>query len=75
MKELYIEICNANNGMLPPELSIEDAVKMCELKMYEWEEYEKKKNEIGFNEGEAIKKETFDFTTDQRKNKDEDCPF
>ena len=48
MKALYIEICNANNGLLPPGISIEDAVKMKELKIYNWEEYEKKKNEIGF---------------------------
>ena len=75
MKALFIEICNANNGILPPGISMKDAVKMKELKIYNWEEYEKKKNEIGFSKGEELKKEKFDFTIDQRKNKDEECPF
>ena len=74
MKALYIEICNANNGVLPPRISIEDAVRMKELKIYNWEQYEQKiKNEVG--KRKDYKKEKFDFQTDQRKNKDEECPF
>ncbi len=42
MKDLYIEICNANNGEIPRELTIADAVRMKELEIYEWKLYEKK---------------------------------
>ena len=45
MKELCIDICNANNGELPPDLSMADAVLMRQWNIYNWEEYEKKKNE------------------------------
>ena len=75
MKEMYIEILNANNGKIPEDITTGDVARMKQLEIYNWEEYEKKKNEIGFSEGEELKKEKFDFTIDQRKNKDEECPF
>lgn len=46
MKDLYIEICNANNGEIPRELTIADAARMKELEIFEWEEYEKKMDDI-----------------------------
>ena len=43
MKEVFINILNANNGELPPNLTIEDCIKMKEYKIYEWYEYNRKK--------------------------------
>ena len=75
MKEMYIEILNANNGEIPEDITTGDVARMKQLEIYNWEEYEKKKNEIGFSEGEELKKEKFDFTIDQRNNKAEEEPF
>jgi hypothetical protein len=46
MKDLYIEICNANNGGIPRDLTIADAARMKELEIYEWEQYEKEMENI-----------------------------
>ena len=48
MKDIYIDICNANNGEIPYDLTIEDVVRMKELEIYEWKEYcsELQKNRI-----------------------------
>ena len=75
MKELYIEICNANNGMLPPELSIEDAVRMRELEIYEWKEYIRKKESLKTKD--SLKKDfgKFDYKADLRSSKDDLEPF
>jgi len=41
MKELFIEICNANNGQLPENITSGDVTRMKEIEIYNWEEYEK----------------------------------
>ena len=40
MKELCIEIMEANGG-IPEGMTVADVVKMKELEMYNWEEYER----------------------------------
>ena len=40
MKETFIEICNANNGELPQDITAGDVIKMKELEIYNWQEYE-----------------------------------
>lgn len=40
MKEVYIQIMNANNG-IPEDMTIADVLKMRELNIYHWEEYER----------------------------------
>lgn len=39
MKELYINILEANGGKMPYDLAISDLAKMKELEIYEWYEY------------------------------------
>lgn len=53
MKELCIEIMEANGG-IPEGMTIADVVKMKELEMYNWEEYERYQQKIGlqFRESE-----------------------
>ena len=46
MKEMYINICNANGGDLPEGLTTADVARMKELEIYEWQEYVKKQSEI-----------------------------
>ena len=62
MKDLFIDICNANNGELPKELTIEDANRMREWKIFNWREYVQKLDK-------EIKNKKFDFVTDQKENK------
>lgn len=40
MKEVYMQILQANNG-IPEEMTIEDFLKMRELNIYHWQEYER----------------------------------
>ena len=75
MKELCIDICNANNGELPPDLSMADAVLMRQWNIYNWEEYEKKKNEDNYYKGEKYKEKKFDWDTDKREAQAEEDPF
>jgi|TARA_R110000851_G_scaffold112589_1_gene236762 hypothetical protein len=56
MKEIFIDICNANNGSLPKEITSGDVTKMRKLKIYNWEEYERK-----------IKKEKNNYTEAELK--------
>ena len=42
MKEICIEIMEANNG-IPEGMTIADVVRMKEMEIYNWEEYERKK--------------------------------
>ncbi len=65
MKAVYIELMNANSGMIPRELTMEDVNQMRILKEYNWEEY-LKKTKVDKN---------FDLKTDDRKNKTEMDPF
>lgn len=45
MKDLHIDLCNANNGKIPPDLTIDDAIMMIELDEYNWEKYLTLKNQ------------------------------
>lgn len=40
MKEIYIQIMNANDG-IPEEMTIQDFLKMRDLNIYHWKEYER----------------------------------
>ena len=43
MKEIYMQIMHANNG-IPEEMTIEDFLKMRDLNIYHWQEYERAKD-------------------------------
>lgn len=40
MKEIYIQILNENGG-IPEDMTIADVLKMRELNIYHWQEYER----------------------------------
>jgi hypothetical protein len=40
MKEIYMQILQANDG-LPEDMTIADMLKMRELNIYHWQEYER----------------------------------
>lgn len=42
MKEIYIQIMNANNG-IPEEITLADMLQMRDLNIYHWKEYERTK--------------------------------
>ena len=46
MKEVYMQIIQANEGEVPEELTIADVARMKELEMYNWEEYERQQEKI-----------------------------
>ena len=46
MKEICIQIMGANDGQIPRDLTISDALRMEELQIYEWEEYEREQQKI-----------------------------
>ena len=46
MKEIYMQIMQANNGDLPEEVTIADMARMHELNIYNWEEYEREQEKI-----------------------------
>ena len=46
MKEIYMQIMQANNGDLPEEVTIADMAKMHELNIYNWEQYEREKEKL-----------------------------
>ncbi len=54
MKEIFIEICNANNGELPQDITTGDVIAMKELEIYNWKEYEAyvKKKTSSYSENE-----------------------
>lgn len=62
MKELCIEIMEANGG-IPEGMTITDVVRMKELEIYNWQEYERKQERARLqqyqpeNTGEAAKTE------------------
>jgi hypothetical protein len=72
MKELCIDIMNANDGELPPELTSGDVLKMYKLKIYNWDEYNKTVAEADYNKKDLTK---FDWETDKRENKTQEEPF
>ena len=46
MKEVYMQIMYANDEKIPQELTIADMVRMKELEIYNWEEYEREQEKI-----------------------------
>ena len=70
MKEIYIQILNENGG-IPEDMTIADVLKMRELNIYHWQEYERaqerarlqsnKQENLGEtakdSEGESIRRE------------------
>ena len=46
MKEVYMQIMYANDEKIPQELTIADMVRMKELEIYNWEEYEREQERI-----------------------------
>ena len=53
MKDLYMEIIYANDGVIPHQLKTSDLKKMKDLEIFEWEMYEraqKKKNSLSNEE-------------------------
>jgi len=45
MKNLDIDIRNANDGKIPKNFTMDDAVRMIELNEYNWEKYLAIKNQ------------------------------
>jgi hypothetical protein len=45
MKEFCIDLINANGG-IPEGMTIEDAIRMKELQMYNWQEYEERQERL-----------------------------
>lgn len=46
MKEYYMEIMEANDGKVPEELTIADVARMKELRIFNWQEYEREQEKI-----------------------------
>jgi hypothetical protein len=51
MKEIYMQVMHANDG-IPEEMTIEDIIHMQELKIYEWQEYEREKQRLQYSKSE-----------------------
>lgn len=46
MKEVYMEIMQANQGEVPEGITIADVARMKELQIYNWEQYEREQERI-----------------------------
>ena len=46
MKEIYMQVMHENDGQVPEEMTIADMVRMKELEIYNWEEYEREQEKI-----------------------------
>lgn len=46
MKEIYMQIMQANEGEVPEELTIADVARMKELEIFNWEQYEREQEKI-----------------------------
>ena len=46
MKEYYMEIMEANDGKVPEELTIADIARMKELRIFNWQEYEREQEKV-----------------------------
>lgn len=46
MKEIYMQIIQANEGEVPEELTIADVARMKELEIFNWEQYEREQEKI-----------------------------
>jgi hypothetical protein len=82
VKYLYERLLEANGGMLPPEATIEDLHRMEDLRIFEWQSYEREqeKKRLQFTEsedsGETTKIEQVQekFTSPEHKGKQhKDC--
>ena len=70
MKEVYIQVLQANNG-IPEDMTVGDFLRMTDLNIYHWQEYERaqerarlqsnKQTDLGKaaedSEGESIRRE------------------
>lgn len=52
MKEIYMQVMHANDG-IPEEMTIEDIIHMQELKIYEWQEYEREREKRTFQHSQS----------------------
>ena len=46
MKELCLQVMEANDGEIPGEMTIGDVIRMEELQIFEWEYYEREQQKI-----------------------------
>lgn len=75
MKEVYMQVMHANDG-IPEQMTIKDIVHMQELKIYEWQEYEREREKQGLqhyqsnNSGEIKKVEQVRQKFKREYNKD-----
>jgi hypothetical protein len=46
MKELCLQVMEANNGEIPGEMTIGDVIRMEELQIFEWEYYEREQQRL-----------------------------
>jgi hypothetical protein len=46
MKEIYMQVMHENDGQVPEEMTIADIMKMKELEIYNWEQYEREQEKI-----------------------------
>ena len=46
MKEVYMQIMQENMGGVPEQMTLSDMVKMKELEIYNWEDYEREQERI-----------------------------
>lgn len=46
MKDIYMQIMQENDGQVPEEMTLADMVKMKEIEIYNWQEYEREQERI-----------------------------
>ena len=46
MKELCLQVMEANDGEIPGEMTIGDVIRMEELQIFEWEYYEREQQRL-----------------------------
>lgn len=46
MKEVYMQIMQANQGEIPEGITIADVAKMKELEIFNWEQYEREQEKV-----------------------------
>ena len=46
MKELCLQVMEANDGEIPGEMTIGDVIRMEELQIFEWEYYEREQQKL-----------------------------
>lgn len=71
MKDLHIDICNANNGEIPEDLTLDDAVLMRKWNIYNWEDFQKKCREYFYKKENAI--EFINQNKDDEDDEDDIC--